>query len=45
MLEGRRKFSGALTAADEGAIMLDVDGKPWTIAYDVIERARLVPEF
>ncbi|MEZ0312439.1 MAG: ribosome maturation factor RimP [Myxococcota bacterium] len=45
MLEGRRKFSGALTAADEGAIKLDVDGKPWTIAYDVIERARLVPEF
>jgi ribosome maturation factor RimP len=45
MLEGRRKFSGALTAADESAVKLDVDGKPWTIAYDVIERARLVPEF
>lgn len=45
MIEGRRKFSGALTAADDQAIKLDVDGKPWTLAYDVIERARLVPEF
>ncbi|MBC7792386.1 MAG: ribosome maturation factor RimP [Clostridia bacterium] len=45
MLDGRRKFAGALTQADEASVHLEVDGKPWVFAYDVIDRARLVPEF
>jgi ribosome maturation factor RimP len=45
MLDGRRKFSGALTSADDSGVHLDVDGSPKDIAYTVIERARLVPEF
>jgi ribosome maturation factor RimP len=44
MLDGRRKFSGSLTSADDSGVQLDVDGKPWAIAYQVIDRARLVPE-
>lgn len=45
MVDGRRKFSGALTSADDSGVHLDVDGSPKALAYDVIERARLVPEF
>lgn len=45
MLDGRRKFAGLLTQADDASVHLEVDGKPWVIAYDVIDRARLVPEF
>lgn len=45
VLDGRRKFAGALTSADDSGVQLDVEGSPRAIAYDVIERARLVPEF
>jgi len=45
---GRRKFSGALLAADaeeSGGIRLDIDGEARSFAYRSIERARLVPNF
>lgn len=45
MLDGRRKFAGVLTQADDASVHLEVEGKPWVIAYDVIDRAKLVPEF
>ena len=45
---GRRKLKGKLLAADKeigGMIRLDIDGEAREIAYGVIDRARLVPNF
>lgn len=44
-LDGRRRFQGDLVAASADSVELVVDGRSWTIAYGVIERARLVPKF
>lgn len=44
-LEGRRRFRGRLAAADENEVRLEVDGREYAIGYDIIERARLVPQF
>lgn len=41
---GRRKFVAKLVAADDQEIQVEDEGKPSTIPYDTIERARLVPE-
>ena len=42
--DGRRKLSGKLVAADEQGICIETEGQPLMLAYDTIERARLVPE-
>lgn len=42
--DGRRRFRGELLAADDSGIQIDVDGKPRAIGYELIDRARLVPE-
>lgn len=44
-LEGRRRFRGRLVRADDSSIGVAVDGKEFSIDYDMLERARLVPEF
>jgi ribosome maturation factor RimP len=41
---GRRKLTGKLVAADERSICVESEGQPYTLAYDAIERARLVPQ-
>ncbi|MEM6641127.1 MAG: ribosome maturation factor RimP [Pseudomonadota bacterium] len=43
-LDGRRKFTGVITAVDED-ITLTVDGQSVQVAVDQIERARLVPDY
>jgi ribosome maturation factor RimP len=43
-IDGRRRFAGELTAADDRGISMTIDGKPYAIAYGSIERARLVPD-
>ena len=40
---GRKRFTGALTAADESGIELEVDGVEVKIAYADVGRARVVP--
>ena len=41
---GRKRYTGALLAADELGIELEVDGEQVKIAYADICRARMVPE-
>ncbi len=41
---GRKRYTGALLAADELGIDLEVDGEQVKIAYADIGRARMVPE-
>jgi len=42
---GRHKFTGKLLSATDSTIWIDVDGQSVEIAYGIIERARLIPEF
>jgi len=42
---GRHKFTGELLSATDLVIQIDIDGEPIEIAYDLIDRARVVPEF
>jgi ribosome maturation factor RimP len=44
-MAGRHKFTGELLSATDLVIQIDVDGEPVEIAYDLIDRARVVPEF
>ena len=44
-LGGRHKFEGELLAADNSAIQIEQDGDSIQIAYEMIERARVVPEY
>jgi len=44
-VEGRRRFPGQLQAATAENISMTVDNITYTITYDIIERAKLVPEF
>ena len=42
-LDGRRNFRGALKAADDEQIEIEVDGQSFSLALATIESARLVP--
>ncbi len=42
-VDGRRNFRGALRAADEDSIEVEVDGQSHTLAIAAIASARLVP--
>jgi ribosome maturation factor RimP len=42
-MDGRRNFSGALLAADEEQIEVEVDGQSFSLPLATIESARLVP--
>jgi ribosome maturation factor RimP len=42
--EGRRRFKGALAAADAETIEVDVDGKRWTLPLSGIRKAHLAPQ-
>jgi ribosome maturation factor RimP len=44
-LDGRRRFKGRLTFADDRAIKVTEDGNEYLIPLDVVEKARVVPEF
>jgi len=43
--DGRRRLQGAITAVDGDAITFDVEGNPFVVAIDNIEKARLVPDW
>jgi ribosome maturation factor RimP len=42
-LDGRKRFRGRLTGADEQAVDLEVDGRAWRLPLDEMRIARLVP--
>jgi len=43
-IEGRRRFKGALEAADATTIVVDVDGRRWALPLDGIRKAHLAPQ-
>ncbi|MGB0956089.1 MAG: ribosome maturation factor RimP [Panacagrimonas sp.] len=42
---GRKRFTGRISNAAEQSFVLETDSGPVELAYSMIERARLVPEF
>jgi ribosome maturation factor RimP len=43
-VNGRRRFVGVLRGAEEGRLMIELDGQTLALALDDVERARLVPD-
>jgi len=43
-VEGRRRFTGVLQQVTDDAVVVDVDGEPYDLPFEDIEKARLVPE-
>lgn len=43
--DGRRKFKGLLTAVEEDMLVIEVDGKPYRLLMDNIDKANVVPVF
>lgn len=43
-LDGRRNFTGRLTAADAEAVSIESEGETIEIPFDLISRSNLVPE-
>jgi len=44
-IDGRRNFTGTLTAADDEAVCVDTDGSDVRIPLAEIRRSNLIPEF
>jgi len=43
--DGRRRLQGTIAGVEGSTITLDVDGTPVAVAFDNIEKARLVPDW
>ena len=43
--DGRRRLQGRIDAVAGGTITFDVDGQPFAVAIDNIDKARLVPDW
>jgi len=43
-VEGRRRYEGRVAGVEEGRVVLEVEGKRHIIAFEDIDRARLVPD-
>jgi ribosome maturation factor RimP len=44
-LDGRRRFDGVLTGLDGSTVLVEVDGESMALPFELIDSARLVPEF
>ena len=44
-IDGRRRYKGLLQGVDKDLVLVDVDGERWELPLELIEQARLVPEF
>ena len=42
--DGRRRFEGRLVGIEDGKVVLEVEGKRQHLAFEDIDRARLVPD-
>lgn len=42
---GRKRFKGVMSQVNEQNIVVEVDGEPYELAYDLIDKANLVPQF
>ena len=43
--DGRRRLQGAIVSVQGNQVTIDVDGTPFVVAIDNIEKARLVPDW
>jgi ribosome maturation factor RimP len=43
--DGRRKLQGVIAAVDGDRITFDLDGTPFEVAFDNIDKARLMPDW
>ncbi|HXG27281.1 MAG TPA: ribosome maturation factor RimP [Nevskiales bacterium] len=43
-LNGRRRFAGRLLGLEQDEVVIEVDGSPWRLPLQQVEKARLVPE-
>ena len=43
-LEGRRRYQGRLAGVEDGRVVLEIEGRRQHIAWQDIDRARLVPD-
>lgn len=43
--DGRRRLTGRIAAVEGGTITFEVDGQPFAVAADNIDKARLVPDW
>ena len=43
-IEGRRRFEGRLVGVEDGRIVLEVEGVRRSLAFEDVDRARLVPD-
>ncbi|MCC5452460.1 ribosome maturation factor RimP [Rheinheimera sp. UJ51] len=43
--DSRRKFKGLLTSFDGDMLVMEVDGKPYSLLFDNIDKANVVPVF
>ncbi|WP_337878717.1 ribosome maturation factor RimP [Rheinheimera sp.] len=43
--DGRRKFKGLLTQIEDDMLVVEVDGKPYRLLMDNVDKANLVPVF
>jgi ribosome maturation factor RimP len=43
-INGRRRFAGRLLGLEEDEVVIEVDGSPWRLPLQQVEKARLVPE-
>jgi ribosome maturation factor RimP len=42
--DGRRRLEGRIAGVEDGKVMMEVEGKRWSVAMTDIDRARLVPD-
>jgi ribosome maturation factor RimP len=45
MVDGRRRFDGILRGVDAGRLHIEADGEVFSLPLEMIDSARLVPEF
>lgn len=43
--DGRRRLQGRITGVEGGMVAFEVDGQPLAVAFDNIDKARLVPDW
>ena len=43
-VDGQRRFAGRLVGVEQGRVVLEIEGKRQNIAFEDIDRARLVPD-
>jgi len=44
-VDGQRKFTGTIQSTTEDAVVLEIDGKLFTLSFNMIDKANIVPEF